>query len=92
MATNLDLAEEKHEKVITHIAAYQQQLLSSYKKKPKVRQFQPGDLVLRKAFIIAHNEGSKKMDPIWEGPYKISRVCSKCSYTLAIMNDKEIEK
>ena len=32
------------------------------------------------------------MDPIWEGLYKISRVCGKGSYTLATMNDKEIEK
>ncbi|KAM2801730.1 hypothetical protein PS2_045127 [Malus domestica] len=91
-ATDLDLAEEKREQTITRIAAYQQQLLSSYNKRAKIRQFQPGDLVLRKAFITARREGSKKMDPIWEGPYKISRVGGKGSYTLATMNDKEIEK
>ncbi|KAM2694196.1 hypothetical protein EV2_008288 [Malus domestica] len=33
MATSLDMAEEKREQSITHIAAYQQQLLSSYNKK-----------------------------------------------------------
>ena len=48
MATNLDLAEERHEQTITRIAAYQQQLLSSYNKMTRIRQFQPGDLVLRK--------------------------------------------
>ncbi|KAM2350294.1 hypothetical protein ACFX1X_013717 [Malus domestica] len=39
MATNLDLVEEEREKVITRIAAYQQQLLSSYNKKEKIQQF-----------------------------------------------------
>ncbi|KAM1334267.1 hypothetical protein ACFX2F_010204 [Malus domestica] len=92
MATDLDLAEERRERTITRIAAYQQQLISSYNKRAKIRQFQPGDLVLRKAFITARREGSKKMDPIWEGPYKINRVGGKCSYTLATMNGKEIEK
>ncbi|KAM1497262.1 hypothetical protein ACFX11_031704 [Malus domestica] len=92
MATNLDLAEERREQTITRIAAYQQQLLSSYNKRAKIRQFQPRDLVLRKAFITARKEGSKKMDPIWEGPYKISRVGGKGNYTLATINDKEIEK
>ncbi|KAM1329291.1 hypothetical protein ACFX2F_013473 [Malus domestica] len=92
MATDLDLAEERREQTITRIAAYQQQLISSYNKRAKIRQFQPGDLVLRKVFITARREGSKKMDPIWEGPYKINRVGGKGSYTLATMNDKEIEK
>ena len=32
------------------------------------------------------------MDPIWEGTYKISKVGGKGNYTLATMNDKEIEK
>ncbi|KAM0970647.1 hypothetical protein ACFX15_018093 [Malus domestica] len=58
----------------------------------KIRQFQPGDLVLRKAFITARKNGSRKMDPIWKGPYKFSRVGGKSSYTPATMNDREIEK
>ena len=92
MATSLDLAEEKREQTITCIAAYQQQLISSYNKRAKVRQFQPGDLVLRKAFITARREGSKKMDHIWEGPYKISRVGGKSNYTLATMKRQKDQK
>ncbi|XP_070677714.1 uncharacterized protein [Malus domestica] len=92
MATNLDLAEEEREKIITRIAAYQQHFFSSYNKRAKIWQLQPGDLVIRKAFITARQEGFKKMAPIWEGPYKISRVGRKGSYTLTTMNDKEINK
>ncbi|KAM1600016.1 hypothetical protein ACFXTN_022534 [Malus domestica] len=36
MATNLHLAEERREQTITRIAAYQQQLLSSYNKRAKI--------------------------------------------------------
>ncbi|KAM1003367.1 hypothetical protein TB1_003696 [Malus domestica] len=39
MATNLVMAEKEREKVITCIAAYQQQLISSYNKKIKIQQF-----------------------------------------------------
>ncbi|KAM1470075.1 hypothetical protein ACFXTO_041171 [Malus domestica] len=92
MAASLDLAKKKREQTITNIAAYQQQLFSSYNKMAKIGQFQPGDLVLRKSLITTRREGFKKMDPIWEGSYKISRVGSKGNYTLATMNDKEIEK
>ncbi|XP_070679253.1 uncharacterized protein [Malus domestica] len=92
MATSLDLADEKRGQTITRIVAYQQHLLSSYNKRAKIRLFQPEDLVLRKSFIIARKESSKKMDPIWEGPYKISRVGGKSNYTLATkkqQNDKK---
>ncbi|KAM2029249.1 hypothetical protein ACFX16_040777 [Malus domestica] len=92
MAISLDLAEEKREQLITRIATYKQQLLSSHNKRAKIRQFQPIDLVLRKDFITAHREGSKKIVPIWESPYKISRVGGKSNYTPAMMNNKEIEK
>ncbi|KAM2968403.1 hypothetical protein FF1_028553 [Malus domestica] len=85
MATSLNLAEEKCKQTITRIVAYQQQFLSSYNKRAKIRQFQPEDLVLKKAFIIAHREGSKNIDLIWEGLYKISRVGDKSNSTLATM-------
>ncbi|XP_068307438.1 uncharacterized protein [Pyrus communis] len=60
MATSLVLAEKKREQTITHIVAYQQQFLSSYKKMAKIQQFQPGDLVIRKTFITVRKEDSKK--------------------------------
>ncbi|KAM2025137.1 hypothetical protein ACFXTH_017818 [Malus domestica] len=92
MAISLDLAEEKRGQTITHIAAYQQQLFSSYNKRIKIRQFQPEDLILRKAFIIARREGSKKMDPIWKSPYKISRVSRMSNYTFVTMKRQKDRK
>ncbi|XP_068323102.1 uncharacterized protein [Pyrus communis] len=60
MATSLDLAEEKCEQTIIGIIAYQQQLLSSYNKRAKIRQFKPGHLVLRKAFITIPEKAPKR--------------------------------
>ncbi|KAM2564585.1 hypothetical protein TB2_012856 [Malus domestica] len=85
MATSLDLVEDKCEQTITCIAAYQQQLISNYNKRAKIRQFQPEYLVLRKTFMTACREDSKKMDLIWEGPYKINIVGGKSNYTLSTM-------
>ncbi|CAL2238433.1 unnamed protein product [Prunus armeniaca] len=76
MKVNLDLLEEEREKAIVRVAAYQQQLTSYYNKKAKIRQFQPGDLVLRKTFITAPRQCERmsgKMVSNWEGPYVINR-------------------
>ncbi|KAI5317812.1 hypothetical protein L3X38_037519 [Prunus dulcis] len=91
MRLNLDLLEGEREKTIIQVASYQQ-LKSYYDKRAKVRQFQPGDLVLRKAFITAQRQGSKKMNPNWEGPYVISRAGGRGSYTLDTVDGKEIPR
>ncbi|KAM1060594.1 hypothetical protein COP2_025785 [Malus domestica] len=56
MTTNLDLAEEEREKVITCIAAYQHQLISNYNK-GKNSEVSARRPVLRKTFITACREG-----------------------------------
>ncbi|KAI5327054.1 hypothetical protein L3X38_026450 [Prunus dulcis] len=72
MKVNFDLLGEKREKVIVRVVAYQQLLMSYNNKIAKVRQFQPRELVLRKASITAQRHGSNKMNPSWECPYVIS--------------------
>ncbi|CAL8153315.1 unnamed protein product [Prunus armeniaca] len=69
MRLNLDLLEGEREKTIVRVASYQQRLKSYYDKRAKIRQFQLGDFVLRKAFITAQRQGSKKIKPNWEGLY-----------------------
>ncbi|CAL2239111.1 unnamed protein product [Prunus armeniaca] len=92
MRLNLDLLKGEREKAIIRVDSYQQRLKSYYNKRAKIRQFQPGDLVLRKAFITAQRQGSKKMKPNWEGPYVISRFGGRGSYTLDTMDGKEIPR
>lgn len=73
MKLNLDMLEGEHEKAIVQVASYQQQLKSYYDKRAKVKQFQPGNLVVRKNFITAQKQGSKKMKPNWENLYVINQ-------------------
>ncbi|CAL9029568.1 unnamed protein product [Prunus brigantina] len=84
MRLNLDLLEGEREKAI--------RLKSYYDKIAKIRQFQPDDLVLRKAFITTQRQGSKKIKSNWEGPYVISRSGGRGSYTLDTMDGKEIPR
>ncbi|CAL8174060.1 unnamed protein product [Prunus armeniaca] len=92
MKLNLDLFAGEREKTIIRVTSYQQQLKSYYNKRVKVRQFQPGDLVLRKTFITAPRHGLKKMNPNWESPYVISRSGGKGSYTLDTIDGKQIPR
>lgn len=89
---NLDLLEEEREMAIVQVAADQQQLIFYYNKRAKVRQFQPRDLVLRKAFISSQRQGSKEMKPSLEGPYMISRSGGRRSYTLITLERKAIPR
>ncbi|CAL2256025.1 unnamed protein product [Prunus armeniaca] len=72
MKLNLDLLEGEREIAIVRVASYLQQLKSYHDKMAKVRQFQLGDLVLKKNFIIVSRQGLKKLNRNWEGPYVIS--------------------
>ena len=48
LARNLDLLEERRERTAIRLETYQQQLARAYNKKVNPREFQVGDLVLRK--------------------------------------------
>ncbi|CAL8082893.1 unnamed protein product [Prunus armeniaca] len=85
MRLNLDLLEGEREKAIVRVVSYQQQLKSYDDKRAKIRQFQPGDLELRKVFVTTQRQGSKKMKPNWEDPYVINRSGGRGSHTLDTM-------
>ena len=46
----LDVSDELREAVTIRIMSYQRRLVNSYNRRVKPREFQPGDLVLRKVF------------------------------------------
>ena len=68
LARDLDLLEERREKAAIQLAAYQQQLAKAYNKKVNPREFQIGDLLLRK--VVGNNKDlwEGKLGPNWEGP------------------------
>ncbi|KAD4180148.1 hypothetical protein E3N88_28739 [Mikania micrantha] len=67
---------------VDRMAAYQQKIAKSYNNNIRIRRFQVGDLVLRKAFQNTTNPMDGKLAPKWEGPYKIDSEDGKGAYRL----------
>ncbi|XP_076885112.1 uncharacterized protein LOC143534534 [Bidens hawaiensis] len=68
---NLDMVDVLRDSTKIRIAAFNQRITNSYNKNIRVRSFQVGDLVLRKAFQNTTDPKDRKLAPKWEGPYKI---------------------
>ncbi|GKE84617.1 reverse transcriptase domain-containing protein [Tanacetum coccineum] len=76
---NLDLLEERRELASLRNARYKTQTKRYYNNKVKHNQFKIGDFVLRKN-KASRQEGKRKLDPNWEGPYQVTGT--KCAGTL----------
>ncbi|KAL0313410.1 UNVERIFIED_CONTAM: hypothetical protein Sradi_5740300 [Sesamum radiatum] len=76
---NLDLIEELREKAFLRIQRYKNIMINSYNKRVKSRSFQVGDLVLRRSDAL---KPVGKLDPIMEGPYKVTGIIGRGAYEL----------
>ena len=76
------MLEERREKAAIQLAVYQQQLARAYNKKVNPRDFQVGDLVLRKVVGNKKDPREGKLGPNWEGPYRITSVLGNGAYRL----------
>ena len=79
---SLDLAEERREKTMIHMAYYHQKLRQRYDANVKLRPLGPGDLVMRKILGSAKNSSWGKLGPNWEGPYRVTSVAGIGAYYL----------
>ena len=72
----LNLIEEKRMKAICHGQLYQKRMMRAHDKKVWPRQFQKGELVLKR---IPQNRQypREKWSPNWEGPYVVKKVFSR---------------
>ena len=71
LTQDLDTVEELRDMARIRLASYQQRMAGVYNKNVRVRRFQVGDLVLRKAFQNTTNPADGKLAPKWERPYLI---------------------
>ena len=67
---------------MVQLAYYQHKLKQWYDANVKLRPLAPGDLVLRKVLGIAKNPTWGKLEPNWEGSYRITSVARICAYYL----------
>jgi hypothetical protein len=74
------------------LASYQQQMKKGYDKNIKPRNFQVGNLVLRKVMANTRNANDEMLGPNWEGPYKVVSLAKAGSYRLEDMDEKSVPR
>ena len=82
---DLEAVDELTDAAKLRMAAYQQRIAKAYNKNIRIRRFQVGDLVLRKAFQNTTKPGDGKLAPKWEGPYLIDYEAGKGAYWLSTL-------
>ena len=68
----LDLVDEFRSTAEQRLARYQNLMAKHYNTNVRHRDFQVGDLVLRKVMRVAKDPLQGKLGPNWEGPYRIT--------------------
>ncbi|KAL0458916.1 UNVERIFIED_CONTAM: hypothetical protein Slati_0518800 [Sesamum latifolium] len=86
---NLDLIEELREKAFLRVQRYKNIMITSYNKRVKSQNFQVGDLVLRRADAL---KPIGKLDPTWEGSYKVTSVLGKGAYELEDLEGRPLPR
>ncbi|KAL0311123.1 UNVERIFIED_CONTAM: hypothetical protein Sangu_2407000 [Sesamum angustifolium] len=84
---NLDFVEEVKERASVRAAMYKARMAKAYNSKVRPKNFQVGDLVLRKAEASGPKE---KLDSNWEGPNKETEIVGTGAYKLQQMDGRNI--
>nr|XP_027189420.1 protein NYNRIN-like [Cicer arietinum] len=85
----LNLIEEKRMIALCHDQLYQKRLKKAYEKKVRPREFQEGDLVLKKILPIK-KDFRGKWTPNYEGPYVVKKAFSGGALILAEMDGDDL--
>ncbi|XP_073312381.1 uncharacterized protein [Primulina huaijiensis] len=88
-AMELDLVEEKRERALIRMEAYRGQVMKSYNKRVWIRDFQIGDLIMKKV-NPAGDVG--KLEARWEGPFKITRKVSSRAFYLEDAQGRSLKR
>ncbi|KAL0439133.1 UNVERIFIED_CONTAM: hypothetical protein Slati_2396300 [Sesamum latifolium] len=86
---SLDLIEELREKAFIRVQRYKNTMINSYNKRVKARSFQVGDLVLRRVDTL---KPVGKLDPTWEGPYKVTGIIGRGAYELEDLEGRPLPR
>ncbi|XP_072061935.1 uncharacterized protein [Arachis hypogaea] len=91
-AVEKDLIEETREMAHLTETALKQRIALRYNAKVLKRDFEEGDLVLRRNDIGVPTPGEGKLAVNWEGPYRVREVLGKGAYKLEKLDGKEIPR
>ena len=90
MCLQLDLVDEIRAVAEQRLARYQNLMAKHYNTKVRHKDFQVGDLVLRKVMGAARDPSQGKLGPNWEGPYRIASWQRKGTYHLETMDRQKL--
>jgi len=86
---NLDLIDEAREEAKIKAEAVKRRVERQYSCKVKLRQFQVGDLVMRKAHPY---ELENKLSSKWTGPFRVTKAKANGSYKLETLEGGPIPR
>ncbi|KAL0454784.1 UNVERIFIED_CONTAM: hypothetical protein Slati_0817600 [Sesamum latifolium] len=86
---DLDMVEELRSTGKIQMENYKRRIMRHYNSSVRERTFQIDNLVLRR-FDVQKMVG--KLDPEWEGPYKIKVIHQECTYKLMTLEGVEIPR
>ena len=72
------------------LARYQDRMAKHYNSWVRHRNFQVGDLVLRKVMGAARDPAQGKLSPNWEGPYRVKSWQRKDTYHLETLEGQKL--
>ncbi|KAL0413602.1 UNVERIFIED_CONTAM: hypothetical protein Sradi_1561900 [Sesamum radiatum] len=88
-AFDLTTIEEKRDLAYAKILHHKGLMMRSYNRRVRPRCFQVGDLVLKKVEVSKH---VGKLNPGWEGPFKVIKINKSETYKLQDMEGKELPR
>ena len=91
MRLQLDLVDKVRMTVEQRMARYQNLITKHYNSNVRRRDFQVGDLVLRKVIGATKDPSQEKLGPNWEGPYRIASWQRKGTYHLETLDEQKFQ-
>ena len=86
----LDLVDEVRATAEQRLVRYQNLMAKYYNSNVRRRDFQVGNIVLRKVMGAAKDPLQGKLAPNWEGPYKITSWQRKGTYHLEMLDGRKL--
>ena len=90
MPLQQDLVDEIRVVAEQRLARYQDCMVKHYNSQVQHRDFQVGDLVLRKVIGAARDPTQGKLGPNWEGPYRVTSWQRKGTYHLEMLEGQKL--
>ena len=90
MHLQLDLLDEVRTTAEQRLARYQDLMAKYYNSKVRHKDFQVGDLILRKVMGVTQDPAQGKLGLNWEGPYRITSWQRKDTYHLEMLDGRKL--